>query len=73
MLARSGDQGLRSLKRSVFTLPGDNRTMSSAAVSSMATPRTPEFNLHSPAGDIKLRKQRPRNREFAKHDRRYNV
>ena len=36
------DHGVRSLKRSVLTLPGDNRTMSSAAVSSMATPRAPE-------------------------------
>jgi hypothetical protein len=36
------DHGLRSLKRSLLTLPGDNRTMSSAAVSSMATPRAPE-------------------------------
>ena len=36
------DQGLHSVRRSVFTLPGDNRTMSSAAVSAMATPRAPE-------------------------------
>jgi hypothetical protein len=36
------DQGLRSLRRSVFTLPAGTRTMSSAAVSAMATPRVPE-------------------------------
>lgn len=36
----------------MFTLPGDNRTMSSAAVSAMATPPALKFNLHSPAGDI---------------------
>jgi hypothetical protein len=30
------DQGLRSLRRSVFTLPAGTRTMSSAAVSAMA-------------------------------------
>lgn len=34
------DQGLPSL--SVFTLPAGTRTMSSAAVSAMATPRVPE-------------------------------
>jgi hypothetical protein len=36
------DQGLRSLRRSVFILPAGTRTMSSAAVSAMATPRVPE-------------------------------
>ena len=36
------DQGLRSLRRSAFTLPAGTRTMSSAAVSAMATPRVPE-------------------------------
>jgi hypothetical protein len=37
------DQGLRSLRRSVFTLPASTRTMPSVvAVSAMATPRVPE-------------------------------
>jgi hypothetical protein len=36
------DQGLRSLRRSVFTLPAGTRTMSSAAVSAIATERVPE-------------------------------
>jgi hypothetical protein len=36
------DQGLRGPRRSVVTLPGDNRTMSSTVVSAMATPRAPE-------------------------------
>ena len=36
------DQGLRSFRCSVFTLPAGTRAMSSAAVSAMATPRLPE-------------------------------
>jgi hypothetical protein len=49
------DQGLRSLRRSVFTLPASTRTMSSVAVSAMATLVALKFNQHCPAGDIKLR------------------
>jgi hypothetical protein len=36
------DQGLRRFRRILFTLPAGTRTMSSAAVSALATPRVSE-------------------------------
>ena len=56
------DQGLRSLRRSVFTLAAGTSIMSSAAVSAVATPRALKFNPRSVAGDIKSRKRTLRRR-----------
>ena len=49
------DHGVRSLKRSLLTLPGDNRTMSVPRSLPWLHRGPLKFNLHSPAGDIRLR------------------